>query len=211
VKEGKLLKISLRHALLGTIVVIVLLCALAPPFGILQTFSSSLPPVEGAPSGYDPLTAQEMDAAVAVALQAAGKAGLRAATTGGQEVLLVERHEASKAAYASGNWQRQGDVYVYDYATDTLIHTVVDVPGGAVSTVERLQGVQLPLTQREEQRALALVQADSALWMALADRYQAITAEPLQRLDQLQHKISVFHGDAMWPAPLRPGAALYGR
>jgi Cu2+-containing amine oxidase len=166
-------------------------------FDPLQTFSATLLPAEAAPTGYDPLTTQEADAIVAAALAVEGEAGLHAATTGEREVLLVERREASKAAYASGNWQRQGDVYVYDYATDDLIHAVVDVQSGEVVTVERLQGVQLPLTQQEEQRALALVQADDAVWTALAERFQAITGEPLQRIDQLQGKVSLFYGDAM--------------
>jgi hypothetical protein len=151
-----------------------------------------------------------MDAVEAAALQAQGAKSLRASSPDGQEVLLVERHEASKAAYASGKWQRQGDAYVYDYATDTLIHTVVDMQSGAVITIERSQNVQLPLTEREEQRALALVQADSALWTALANRYQAITGEPLQRLDQLQHKVSVFHADVM-PGQLNAAAQQCGR
>jgi hypothetical protein len=109
----------------------------------------------------------------------------------------VERHEADKAAYAKGAWPRQADVYVYDYATDTLLHTLVDVQSSTVITVERVQGVQLPLTANEEQRALALVQADNNLWTSLADRYQTITGEALAGLDQLQVKVSVFHADVM--------------
>jgi Cu2+-containing amine oxidase len=210
VKEDKLHKIRVRGVLLGTVLITLLLCALALRFGALPILSSSLLTVESSPTGYDPLTAQEVDAVVAAALQAEGEEGARATAAGKVEVLLVERREASKAAYASGQWQRQGDVYVYDYATETLIHTTVDVQSQAVVAVERVQGVQLPLTAGEVQRALALVQADSALWTALAARYQAISSEPLQQLDQLQGKVSVFYADVM-PDRLNAAAQQCGQ
>ena len=190
----------------GIMWVIILLCALALRFApvplLSSTGSASVLSVAGAPTGYDPLTAQEADIVAAAALQSVAASRQPAASaeqlaTDAQEVLLVERHEADKAAYAKGMWPRQADVYVYDYATDTLLHTLVDVQSSAVITVERVQGVQLPLTVREEQRALALVQADNKLWSSLADRYQTITGEALAGLEQLQVKVSVFHADVM--------------
>lgn len=198
----------------GVMVVAVAFCLLALQFDavpiVSSPFSVGLTAVTRAPIGYDPLTGQETDAIVAAAQGALGAPSLRAASTAekenGPEVLLVERREASKAAYAKGSWPRQGDVYVYDYATDTLIHTIVDVQSGTVITVERVQGVQLPLTTREEERALALVEADTALWAALAARYQTITGEALQHLAQLQVKVSVFHADVM---PDRVNAAQH--
>lgn len=164
----------------------------------------------GSPAGYDPLSAQEVAAAVAVALQAGGEDGLRATASGAEEVLLVERHDAAKTAYATGAWPRRGDVYVYEYATDTLVYSTVDLKSGAVITTERVQGVQLPLTGREKARALALVQADAPLWGRLAARYQAITGQPLTRIDQLQVKVSVFHADVM-PGRLNPDAERCGQ
>ena len=168
-----------------------------------------------APTGYDPLTAQEAGAVIAAAQQAASDAkplapAAQQQTPGRQELLLVERHEADKTAYAKGSWARQGDVYVYDYAIDTLIHTTVDVQSGVVITIEQVQGVQLPLNQREEEHALALIQADSALWTTLANRYQTITGQPLLRLDQLQVKVSVFHADVM-PDGLNAAAQQCGQ
>lgn len=171
--------------------------------------------VADAPTGYDPLTAQEAGAVIAAAQQAASDAkslapAAQQQTAGRQELLLVERHEADKAAYAKGSWARQGDVYLYDYTTDTLIHSTVDVQSGAVISVEQVQGVQLPLNQREEEHALALIQADSDLWTTLANRYQTITGEALERLDQLQVKVSVFHADVM-PDGLNTAAQQCGQ
>jgi len=167
--------------------------------------------VTGAPTGYDPLTEQELAAVTQAAL---GAPAVRAATAGADvtppEVLLVERHAAGKAAYGKGSWPRQGDVYLYDYATDTLIHTTVDVQSGDVITVERVQGVQLPLTAQEEQRALALVAADTNLWADVTARYQHITGEALTTLAQLQVKVSVFHADVM-PARVNVAAQACGQ
>ena len=167
--------------------------------------------VTGAPTGYDPLTAQELTALTQAALGAPAVRGATAAAgVTPPEVLLVERHDAGKAAYGKGSWPRQGDVYLYDYATDTLIHTTVDVQSGRVITVERVQGVQLPLTAQEEQRALALVAADATLWADVTARYQRITGEALTTLAQLQVKVSVFHADVM-PARVNAAAQACGQ
>lgn len=87
-------------------------------------------------------------------------------------------------------------------------YTLVDVQSSAVISVEPLQGVQLPLTANEEQRALALVQADNKLWTSLADGYQTITGEALAGLDQLQVKSSVFHATRCRIAPIRPPGSV---
>ena len=92
--------------------------------------------------------------------------------------------------------QRQGEVYLYDYATDTLIHTVVDVATGSVQT-EYLQGVQMPLTTHEEARAVDLILADEQLWQTLSERYEIITGDSLLDMEQLQVKVSLFLADAM--------------
>lgn len=198
-----------KHKLEAILLATALLCVFALVDALL-IWPSHVLSVEGAPTGYDPLTVQEMDTVVAAALQAAGDESLSATAAGAQEILLVERHEASKADYATGKWPRQGDVYHYDYATDTLIHSTVDVASGAVTEVERVQGVQLPLTEREKERALALVQADTALWTEVAARYHAITGEPLQHIKQLKVKVSVFHADVM-PGRLNAAAQLCGQ
>ncbi|HMN29065.1 MAG TPA: hypothetical protein PKE45_13015 [Caldilineaceae bacterium] len=163
-----------------------------------------------APTGYDPLTTQEIDQVVSAARRAAGEQGVGAAAGAQQELLLVERHEAGKEAYASGRWPRQGDVYLYDYTTDTLVHSLVDVQSGAVVELERVQGVQLPLTAAEKARALALIRADAAVWTRLADRFAVISGESLRDLTQLQVKVSVFVADAM-PNQVNSAAQQCGR
>ena len=86
----------------------------------------------------------------------------------------------------------------------------MDVESGAIITVERVQGVQLPLTAQEEQHALAIVAADPALWTDLTTRYQRITGETLTEITQLQVKVSVFHADVM-PVGLNAAAQHCGQ
>lgn len=201
----------------GIVVAAVAFCLLILQFDAVPIRSSSLLAGVGAPwrapTGYDPLTAEEMAALVTVAqaeTAMAAQSAPPAAVMHPPELLLVERHEASKSAYAKGNWPRQGDVYLYDYATDTLIHTTVDVQSGAVITVERVQDVQLPLTANEESRTLALIAADPLLWATLAARYQIVTGQALTHLEQLQVKVSVFHADVM-PDRVNAAAQHCGR
>lgn len=147
--------------------------------------------------GYDPLTSDEANRALAIALgideRKPSAAEVRAIVQP-MEVLLVERYDAPKGSPAAD--LRQGEVYLYDYTTDTLIHTVVDVATGSVQT-KRLQGVQLPLTIQEEARAVDLILADKALWHMLSERYELITGDPLEDMTQLEVKVSLFLADAM--------------
>lgn len=200
----------------GVVVAAVAFCLLILQLEAVPIRSSSLLAGVAAPwrvpTGYDPLTAEEM-AALVTAAQAETAMAAQSATPAAMrppELLLVERHEASKAEYAKGSWPRQGDVYLYDYATDTLLHTTVDVQSGAVITVERVQDVQLPLTANEESRALALIAADPLLWATLAARYQIVTGQALTHLTQLQVKVSVFHADVM-PDRVNAAAQHCGR
>ncbi len=183
----------------GALLVVALLI---PRWDALVTVSASMGLAADAPFGYDPLTAAEMET---VAAAGAAVNPARASTTR-QELLLVERHDAGKTA---GSAPRQGDLYLYDYATDTLIHSTVDVASGVVTAVEHLQGVQLPLNANEEQRALDLIQADMRLWDQLARRYEQIDGKPLTQIEQLQVKVSVFHADTM-PERLNAAAQQCG-
>lgn len=147
--------------------------------------------------GYDPLTSDEANRALAIALgideQKPRAAEIRTVIQP-MEILLVERYDAPKDSPAEA--LRQGEVYLYDYTTDTLIHSIVDVATGSIQT-KRLQGVQLPLTTQEEDRAVDLLLADKALWRMLSERYEIITGDSLEDLSQLEMKVSLFLADAM--------------
>ena len=103
--------------------------------------------------GYDALDSAETQAII-------DSARLDTRIADGVEVLLIERHRETKAVQQRGVWRRRADVYLYEYASDTLIMAVVDVESGVVEEIERVQGVQLPLTADEIARAVAIVEAD---------------------------------------------------
>jgi hypothetical protein len=166
--------------------------------------------------GYDPLTRDEADHALALALGIdeprsnsvnGAETGIGIASGQSIEVLRVERYDAPKGSDTTVG--RQGEIYLYDYATDTLTHSVVNVATGVVTT-EQLHGVQLPLTAREEARALDIIVDDQLLWQTLSDRYAIITGEPLLDMTQLQVKVSLFLGDAM-PDQVNPAAERCGQ
>ncbi len=187
------------HLLLGALILSLtgLVWTIAPAFSTPHLF------LQHGGVGYDPLTSDEADRSLAIALgiEPEQATALRAKTTveiKGErqrlEILRVERFDAPKESAAAT--MRSGEVYFYDYTTDTLIHKVVDIATGAITT-ERWQGVQLPLTAREETRALELVAHDDALWQLIAARYATITGEPLLDIAQLETKVSLFVADAM--------------
>lgn len=176
-----------------------LLAIVALTWSVFPTFSSDVPFLTNGGIGYDPLTQDETDRVLALALESdeAQQAQKRiAAALRPLEVLSIERHDAPKDAVSAAKAERRGEVYFYDYSTDTLIHSTVNVTTGEIA-VERYQNVQLPLTENEEQRAVELVQADAPLWAELGEDYQAITGQPLASLDQLQVKVSLFLAEAM--------------
>ena len=172
-----------------------LLCGALLIMRVLPTFSAtSLPLWTERGIGYDPLTANETERALALALQyqaTLAKAQTTDQTAAQPTILAVERYDAPKAEKMDNNDRRRGEVYLYDYASDALIHNVVDLVSGAVQS-ERFHGVQLPLTIDEEARALQLIRDDADLWSALVGGYRRISGDPLTTFDQLEVKVSLF-------------------
>ena len=167
--------------------------------------------------GVDPLTDDERALALAgaklgdtlTAEQVASRAAAEAdaAQAPAQEVLLVERNAIDKNSKEPG--ARQGVVYVYDYTSDELIHSVVDVATGAMVEQARVQGVQLPLTAAEEARAIALAWGDAPTQQALATQFEQLTGQPLTALEQLHVKAAVFLADSM-PGRINAAAQACG-
>ncbi|MFN8444357.1 MAG: hypothetical protein U0175_26475 [Caldilineaceae bacterium] len=179
-----------------------------PLFSSTLRLSAAIPFSADTPTGYDPLTEHEQKLAISAALQK--EANLQASDAGSLETLLVERHEVPKAERTKGQWSRQADVYLYDYTSDTLHHSTVDVASGAVVATEKATGVQLPLTQQEEARALSLVRNDPTVWSDLTNRYHTISGEALNDLAQLQVKVSLFRSDSM-PDRVNDAASACGQ
>jgi hypothetical protein len=178
---------------------------------VLPTFSASPLPLWTAQGiGYDPLTANEADRALALALQhhaVLTKTRAPSQTAVQPTVLFIERYDAPKDQNGDDN-TRRGEVYLYDYTSDTLIHNVIDLANGSVES-EQLRGVQLPLTAGEKERSLQLIRDDAELWSALVGGYRRISGETLAGFEQLEVKVSLFLATAM-PDQVNPEAARCG-
>jgi hypothetical protein len=159
-------------------------------------------------TGYDPLSPGEQERAQLLALQQSEFATPLNASSRSEQV-LTERHVESKADMRSGNWPRRADVYTYLYDTDTMMLAVVNLTSGQVDSVEAAQYVQLPLTQKETDRAIQLLIADAAVMAEISAQYQAITGQALTQPEtQLKLNTLIYRADAMPDS--NPGAAACG-
>jgi len=157
--------------------------------------------------GYDPLTADETARALSASesLRSAATAAVRtsaalpgqvAVTAPAEEVVLVERHVESKGVMAAGVWPRRADLFLYRYTDDTLVHGVYDYATGRTSIVEEVKGVQLPLSDRERDTAVAVAFADPALRAQMADEYRLVTGGQLTSAAQLDIRVFNYHAGA---------------
>ncbi|GAB4436552.1 MAG: hypothetical protein Kow0031_18270 [Anaerolineae bacterium] len=161
-------------------------------------------------SGTDPLSAGEVSAARQL-VQQSGALSAQLAAGGRSELLLVERHQEPKAVRQQGAWPRRADYYLYDYDTDTLLHSVINLETGAVDEMSRAQDVQLPLTDNEIGQALAIALADAPTRAAIEQEFRRVSGTPLNDpARQLQVHALVFRAAAM-PGNLAPAFAGCGR
>ncbi len=110
-----------------------------------------------------------------------------------QELLLVERHEQKNASQG----QRLADVFVYDYNTNELIESLVDLNTSRVLKSKRKQGIQLPLTENELDHAKQIIFADEDERRILEDEYLRITSRQLSNISELNIKAFVFTANSM--------------
>ncbi|MEM7132368.1 MAG: hypothetical protein AAF702_39055 [Chloroflexota bacterium] len=170
-------------------------------------YVSAAPPQSGmlmpqSPLGTDPLTTSEHETISRLLPNLLPQEDR--ITSGTIETLLIERHQEEKG---SGVSTRRGDVYLYDYSTDTLIHAVINVTTREIDTVSRVQGVQLPLTEAEVTRAVDIIVNSGSFYEELAQRYQEITGNEFVGMEQLQIKAFAFLADSM---PDRVNSAAVG-
>lgn len=143
----------------------------------------------------DPLSANEISKVsnlIAAPVQRAAR-GTAVFTTPGQEVLLIERHE-EKGAPAD---QRYADVYIYDYSSNELIQSLVDLNTSSVIRSERKTGIQLPLTPNELARAKQIVFDDEDERKILEDEFFRITSRPMTDTSDLNIKAFTFKADSL--------------
>ena len=143
----------------------------------------------------DPLTLDEISRVGSLvtpqALAAKSENGL--VTNDDQEVLLIERNEEKDAPKG----QRRADVYIYNYATDELQETLVDLNTSQIISSVTKQGVQLPLTEKELKRAKEIVFNDEDERQILEQEYNRITSRTLNATSELNIKAFTFTADSL--------------
>ena len=111
-----------------------------------------------------------------------------------KEVLLVERHEEEKGADKS---LRRADIFTYDYQTNELIETLVDLNTSEVIRTKRSQGTQLPLTEAELERAKKIVFDDEDERQILEYEYHRLTSKTMTDTSDLNIKAFSFIADSL--------------
>jgi len=110
------------------------------------------------------------------------------------EVLLIERHEEEKNAPKD---LRRADIFTYDYSTNELISSIVDLNTQQVVSTTRKKGIQLPLTENEIKRAKEIVFNDEDERQILAYEYQRITSRIMTDTTELNIKAFTFTADSL--------------
>ena len=143
----------------------------------------------------DPLSLDEISKVVSLTQvkAVARSAASTSASHSSKEVLLVERHQQKNAPQD----QRYADIFTYDYETNELIESVVDLNTSAVISSKRTQGTQLPLTENELARAKRIVFEDDDERQILENEYHRITSRPLTDAKDLNIKAFSFTADSL--------------
>ena len=149
----------------------------------------------------DPISAEEiarvmqLDAASKETLQARG-ADLPDSAKGQKlELLAVKAHRFEKTELEDGH--RWADTLVYDYATDELITTVVNLDTNSVISVQRNRDMQPPLSDNELENAIDIVFEDDEEFSVLAAEFKKITGAVLSTKKQLRYTAFTFFADSM--------------
>ena len=165
---------------------------------LMASIASAQTSPKGSAHQNDPLSLDEVSKSSLLTagpkLAARGiDADLSSITKNSQEVLLIERNE-DKGAPKS---QRRADVFIYDYSSNELIQSLVDLNTSEVIHSERKQGVQLPLTAKELIRAKQIVFEDEDERAILEDEFRRISSRELTDTSELNIKAFTFLADSL--------------
>ena len=159
---------------------------------------------------YDPLHADEIDYVIAKFKQRISQdrnEQIRSSTSNTQGPieqetfnreeplkLLVERRPREKNSNSDA---RQANVYYYDYSTDELIHSIIDVNSGDIIRQDRLKNTQLPLIPEEIQEAFDIVTSVPIYNNALHRAYKNVTGQNLNDFSDINYKAIIFLADTL--------------
>ncbi|MFD0690256.1 hypothetical protein [Actinomadura fibrosa] len=135
--------------------------------------------------GLDPLTDQEMDKARAAALAGQSRAQQAA---GLPQVVFVSADRRDDVDGVA----RRAEVRLYDYRTDEMVTSEIDLASGRVVGTERSRNTQPPAAREELRRAVELVLADPRLGPGLRAAYKAASGRALVSADEVHVRGRVF-------------------
>lgn len=137
-------------------------------------------------TGRDPLTDDEIRSAERTAVTGRLSAGGRDVAGGrGPQPLTVDLAEPGAGQVDHPDAPRRAEVTSYDYRTDTLVTTTVDLGTGKAGRTVIRRGVQPPPSRAENAEAARLLIA-GPLGAGLREDYKDATGRDLTSPDQLQ-------------------------
>lgn len=135
----------------------------------------------------DPLNQSELQQAKDLAAAAvAGRPGTAAGRQARPEVLHADQRTDKNDSV------RTADVYLYDYAADQGVHTVVDLTGNKVTGVVRKPGLQPAPSRAETSRAVRILMDDQRLGPKLKTMYRQATGQDLTSPNDLWAQALIF-------------------
>ncbi|MCB5165595.1 Tat pathway signal sequence domain protein [Streptomyces bambusae] len=163
--------------------------------------------VEAAPAeqakgfGRDPLTDSELDRVKTLALGPAGMKAENARGGQGPQWLATDLAELRPEDVSRGRAPRRAQVTSYDYKTDSLKTSVVNLDTGKVESTDVQQGVQPPIAREEAVEAVKLIIA-SKQGEGLRKDYRDATGKKLTKPEQLSLKNAlIYRVDGENPGP----------
>ena len=157
-------------------------------------------------ASMDPVSADEISRAKSMAMNGSATnqlarrstrtaAAQSADSASNVEFLRVQPHRFNKSEMDSN--KRWADTTAYDYRTDELVTTVIDLDNNQVVSTKRTKNMQPPMASSEIKRAIEIVFDDDEERNILNAEFARITGETLTSIDQLQYKAFTFFADSM--------------
>ncbi|WTW99111.1 Tat pathway signal sequence domain protein [Streptomycetaceae bacterium NBC_01309] len=148
--------------------------------------SEPMGPAPAKGTGRDPLTPDEIDAALRIAVDPKLRESARTATGAvGPEPLTVDLADPAPEDTDPDKAPRRADVYFYNYADNTLVKRVVNLTTGKLERSAQAPNMQPAPSKTETAEALRLLVASPA-GASLKAQYKSVVGSELTGPEQLE-------------------------
>lgn len=174
--------------------------------GDVPAESEPMGPAPAKGTGRDPLTPDEIDSALRLAVDPVLRQSARTVTGApGPEPLTVDLADPLPADTDPDKAPRRADVYFYNYADNTLVKRVVNLTAGVLERSSQAPGMQPAPSRAETAEALKLLVAAPS-GGPLKAQYKAATGTELAGPEQLDANGSSYIADVGDTATAQCGA-----